>query len=360
MKHYKERIPSLQSASKEFGASDIVLDLQTEGRFWRTSRITGLYLIYMEESAPVEEVFLPERESDEYDLLVEAAKRLEGPGALISYNGDSFALPHLRKKYEAYRLPVPFSRRTSVDLYQKLRLIPKLFALPSRKLAALTSFLTNANCRAAEAPEKPASSQDSSPTLPANAVFQKSGYSSDDARHIAENLSDSQDSHPTLPANAASPASGVFSDDARRIFAALSFLPVLRFLEGGFLVDAAIRESENALRLFLQPGDPLPFPFSMTFENISLEAGETKASLLLPVENGSIRFYYPDYKNYDYLPAEGYAIHKSVSAFVSKERKQPAAPETCFVPVAVTTLLEDPKRQKTAAKNAISLITQRN
>ncbi|MGX8728351.1 MAG: ribonuclease H-like domain-containing protein [Lachnospiraceae bacterium] len=347
MKHLKEKIPSLKAARNELSSASLVLDLKTEGRYWRTSKITGLFLIYPENSEVVEEVFLPEKEADEYDLLVDAARRFEGPGALFTYNGDSFALPHLQKKYEAYRLPVPFTRRTSVDLLKKLRTVKDLLGLPSRKLSDIAYFLANAGCSVFLSPDCLMTSGKCPPSCASAA-----DTSADTCVYSSNVSAPALSSGFQMPI--ASPDSSVFADDARRVFAALAFLPVLRFLEGGFSVQKAI--FEDALLLSLTPNDALPFPFSVTFERIVLSANEHASTLLLPVENGSVRFYYPDYKNYDYLPAEGYAVHKSVSAYVAKDRKQPATPETSFAFISVNSLLENPKNLKTLAKNAISFL----
>ena len=42
------------------------------------------------------------------------------------------------------------------------------------------------------------------------------------------------------------------------------------------------------------------------------------------------KYFYPDYKNYSYLPDEDYAIHKSCAIYVDKAHRVPARPETCY------------------------------
>ena len=335
MKHYKETLPFRALAADELGEKDIILDLKTDGRFWRTSRILGLFLIYRENGGIVEESFLTEKESDEYDLLLDASARLEGPGGLITYNGDSFALPHLRKKYEAYRLPVPFARRTSVDLRKKLRPRKELLGLPSGKLADIAAFLANA------APE----------SEPAD-------------RHLSGNADSSliltNDSACSAGGSGPSPkdtALSAYASDVRRILAALAFLPVLRFLDGGFRTDSACIENESALLIALIPNTPLPFPLGISAEGILLKGEDREASLRLPLEKGMARRYFPDYKNYAYLPAEGYAVHKSVSSFVAKDRREPATPKTAFSLVPAAKLIENSQALKQVALSSISLLS---
>ena len=55
----------------------------------------------------------------------------------------------------------------------------------------------------------------------------------------------------------------------------------------------------------------------------------------VPLYHGMARLYFLDYKNYDYLPAEDTAVHKSVAAYIDKSQREKATPETCYSKVAV-------------------------
>lgn len=75
---------------------------------------------------------------------------------------------------------------------------------------------------------------------------------------------------------------------------------------------------------------PLPVPLSCNGQGcfFSAEAGE--GLLKIPVFCGELKYFYPDYKNYSYLPDEDNAIHKSVAIYVDKSHRLPATPETCY------------------------------
>jgi hypothetical protein len=45
---------------------------------------------------------------------------------------------------------------------------------------------------------------------------------------------------------------------------------------------------------------------------------------------GELKLFYPDYKNYYYLPAEDVAIHKSVAFYVDKEYRRHAKASDCY------------------------------
>ena len=76
--------------------------------------------------------------------------------------------------------------------------------------------------------------------------------------------------------------------------------------------------------------EPLPASISCNNELYFLSARDTTAYLRIPVEVGTLKYFFPDYKNYYYLPAEDMAVHKSVAAYVDKQHRQPAKPATCY------------------------------
>ena len=51
---------------------------------------------------------------------------------------------------------------------------------------------------------------------------------------------------------------------------------------------------------------------------------------------GTLKHYYPDYKNYYYLPAEDYAVYKSIGEAVDPEARRKATKETAYTKKAGT------------------------
>ena len=104
---------------------------------------------------------------------------------------------------------------------------------------------------------------------------------------------------------------------------------------------------------------PLPVPLSCHSQKgeirFYLAAHEKRAILKLPVLDGELKYFYPDYKNYSYLPEEDQAIHKSVAIYVDKSRRMPATAATCytrkgghFIPLPSAEILSDLPRFWTA------------
>lgn len=55
-----------------------------------------------------------------------------------------------------------------------------------------------------------------------------------------------------------------------------------------------------------------------------------KLKINVQARTGELKFFYPDYKNYYYLPKEDCAIHKSVAFYVDKDFRTQAKAATCY------------------------------
>lgn len=63
----------------------------------------------------------------------------------------------------------------------------------------------------------------------------------------------------------------------------------------------------------------------------TLAASGMQAVLSVPGYRGELCHFFPNYRDYYYLPLEGQAIHKSVAAFVDREYRVPADPSNCCI-----------------------------
>ncbi len=263
---------------RDFGPGDAICDITASGRYWRTSKLQRMDLILPAEEGPgqIELSWVMEREADEYDMLLALAESLEGVQRLITFNGLSFDLPHLHHKYSAFRLPDPLMNRQYTDLYRELGLAARFFALPGRRLSDFTDFLLRQG------------------------------------------------------------GEGRAEDDAQRTLLILGLLHVQEFLEGAYSITRVEADGERLLYTLSYPGT---FPVEVSVHDASFHlrfAPDGTVLLSARSYDGMLRYYHTDVKNYAYLPAEGYAIHKSASAFVDRSRREPAVRENCFHLVRLT------------------------
>ena len=115
-----------------------ILDITSEGRYWRTSALLSLELLGNGGSLILES----EKEADEYEILITAADVLKDAGEIITFNGISFDLPFLHHKYAAYGEADPITGRHVRDLYLEYRKLAAVLGLPSRRLKDYASMVS--------------------------------------------------------------------------------------------------------------------------------------------------------------------------------------------------------------------------
>ena len=76
----------------------------------------------------------------------------------------------------------------------------------------------------------------------------------------------------------------------------------------------------------------IQIPVSCNYEKsgISLTLNHSNAILTCPLENGHLKHYLKDYKNYYYLPMEDLVIHKSMKSFVDTTSIIRADKNNCY------------------------------
>ena len=71
----------------------------------------------------------------------------------------------------------------------------------------------------------------------------------------------------------------------------------------------------------------------LVFDNgfvYSQEASRAFSDGFVPILEGELKYFYPDYKNYYYLPQEDTAVHKSLGEFVDRSARKKATAATCY------------------------------
>ena len=271
-----------------FKESWCLVDIETEGRFWRTSRLLAARVITY--GSPLEEYeWIAERESDEYDILSELAQVLMRSSCIMTFNGDSFDLPHLRKKYQAYRAQDPTKGKKTLDLMRALMPYKFMFELQSYRL---TDYLS---------------------------LF----HGKYDIRNDAEGA---------LLVSSLLELSNLFT------------LPDTS-CEAGMLEQEG--ESKKIFRAKWKTPDEMPIEIEIFDEVFHLTSCGSYVRLEITCDGSVLRRYYIDYENYDFLLAEGYAAHRSLTAYVAADRKEKAVRTNCFSLIPVSSVFPDrPDRLK--------------
>lgn len=111
-----------------------------------------------------------------------------------------------------------------------------------------------------------------------------------------------------------------------------------QFSEGNFTVcsteEITERTYEGALArelLFTLKMDvQIPARLSAASSFCYITVQNSTAKIKIPLYEGTLKYFYPDYKNYYYLPFEDEAVHKSVAVYVDSSRRQKASAANCY------------------------------
>lgn len=252
--------------------------------------------------------FFADDTSEEKKLLEAFAEYLENFDTIVTFNGNKFDIPFLEKRSFVYGIDLAFSEKTGIDLYKRIQPYKKLLSLPDMKQKTLERFLGIRRMDRKSGKELIA--------LYGNYIADKNPVCLDLLL---------QHNH----------------DDVRGLTELLPLLSYPDVLNGTIRSERAVknnyRDYQGKLRTELiiefTYDTPVPAPVSCGFSDCYLMLGGTKGKIRVAVFTGILRYFYPDHKDYYYLPIEDRAMHKSTSQYVDRNHREQAHPENCYVRV---------------------------
>jgi len=315
-----ERIPSMKEYTRPeaviisypfrtLGNPDdfLFLDIETTGLSPENAEI---YLIgalsHREDTGWTLRQWFADGLSSEQEMLVSFFDFASSFRTLVHYNGDSFDLPFLMRCAAQYGIPHPFEGMTSLDLYRAVRPYRKILGTERINQKSMERFL---------------------------GLQRADRFSGGELISVYRNYLNSGGTallQQLLLHN---------EEDVTGLPVLLSLLSYRDFFLGGFRdasaeagdagdLDVPDEASLSPLILRMKSDAFLPVPVSFRGEGFSLEAEENRLTLFLPRTRGTMLYFYDNYRDYYYLPAEDRAIHKSVAEFVDRASKVRATART--------------------------------
>ena len=109
------------------------------------------------------------------------------------------------------------------------------------------------------------------------------------------------------------------------------------------------RTSEKLYLRFSLPSS-VPVPLTLTPKNFLLEIKETSLCLTVPLYQGELCYFFKDYKDYEFIPSEDRAVHKSLAAMYPKEMREKAKASTAYQKMKTSFLPVFQEREKVFKK----------
>ena len=280
----------------------VFYDIETTGL---SRNSTFLYLVgavaYEEKSWQMYQ-WMIEDEKEEPALLKIFSEFLQNFSCTIQYNGDSFDQPYLEARCQIHGLPSPFESLLSLDLYRQLKPVKGLLKLSKMNQPSVEAFL---------------------------GIDQRE-YCDGGAciRHYKQFASGKKK-------DAADIVLGHNQEDLLGLGKILSMLSYLCLFEEGYEpLNCEILDEQIIFTLVLSCC--LPVEFSNYSEKFYITGQKDRVRFLIKHQNGRLKQYYSNYRDYDYIPSEDTAIPKALSVCMDRKLRKPAKKDTCYTWFSVT------------------------
>ncbi len=295
---------------------DLFVDIETTGLSRSRHQIYLIGLAFYAGGTSFEmHQFFADKPSDEPELLRCFSAYLENAGVrrIITFNGNSFDLPFLCARAAFFGNGLCFDAYELFDIYKECRRRKNMLQLQSYRQKALEQFL---------------------------GIDREDLYSGGELIKVYENYTKApseSDAHLLQLHN---------YEDVQNMYRLLDIFAYDRLFSCEASVDCVSIEPYTQLdgspseELIAVLHAPCILPGELSVRHpvsgVYLRTHADRVHVRIPLYQRMARMYFPDYKNYFYLPSEDMAVHKSIAACVDPAYRQKATPETCYSRVAVT------------------------
>ncbi len=277
-------------------SSAVFFDIETTGLSPETAYIFLIGCICYDGRTWQLHQFLIQYVQEEKSLLQSFFSLAQNYEILIHYNGHTFDLPFLRKRAQECQIATEVPDMPNIDLYQRYRSMKTVFSLQHLNQRSLEEWLGWNRSDEIESKEM------------INLYWT---YSVSADPEIEKLL---------LLHN---------HDDLTGMLRILSLEAYLALKRGEIQNSIDASESSDHSELLLQFQTELLLPKPYTYlDKITVNGSE--GLIRITFTSGTLKHFFPDYKNYYFLPMEQKAVHKSVASFVDKNFREPARPDNCY------------------------------
>lgn len=256
---------------------------------------------------------------------------------LVHFNGDGFDLPYLQKRCGQLGLAYDFSEIRSYDIYKRCKPYRKVLGLDSMKQKAIERFL---------------------------GIFRQDKYNGGQLIEVyKEYLMTHEDYLYDL----------LILHNAEDLEGMPQILPILNypdFFEQPLTYQTAERAGSQ-LHLTFTSECRLPVPLKLNLPPVKTLIEESQMIFSISLYEGTLKHFYPNYRDYYYLIYEDTAVHKSIGEYVDKGARIKATKKTCytkkegaflpqFAPLWEPVLQKDPKDKVTYVEFSSACLEDEN
>lgn len=295
----------------------LFFDIETTGFAAESSYLYLIGCLYYKDSSFYLQQWFSEDIKEEPEMITLFFEFIKDYEVLIHYNGSGFDIPYLQKKCTLHQLNYHFDHLRSIDLYKMISPIKKIFKLNNYKQKSIEAFLGIRR-------------EDQSDGGELIQVYQSYLGKKQIAALKKVRLSQAEEEISSETEELLKMLLLHNEDDIKGL---VKITPILSYVD---LFNQPIRILQAGIdgrKLMIRFELSVFLPVRVSFGNdlVHLTAFERSALLSVEVYEGELKYFYDNYKDYYYLPAEDSVVHKSLALFVDKEYRQKAKPSTCYI-----------------------------
>lgn len=303
---YHITLPSEILEAEKIPAEDcLFFDIETTGLSWRQSHLYLLGIVQFENGQWTLKQWFCQRPSEEKEVMMIFSELLNTHKYLIHFNGSTFDVPYLMHKYTFYQSEQSWEHLEQIDLYRRLLPYKNCMGLNHMRQKDLEVYL---------------------------GIHRKDTFTGGELIDCYQEYLKSGDE--TLLAMLLLHN----KEDVEGMTALLSLLTIPRIFAGDFdhslICIRYISDNTNVQKQLhvLEMTFPFAPPCSLYHESeyFQLSAAAGLITVSVPLQFGTRKYFFPNYKDYYYLPLEDQAIHKSVGSYVDKEHRERAKASNCY------------------------------
>lgn len=274
----------------------LFFDIETTGFSIKTTHVYLIGCIYYSDRQWTGIQWFASDREDEKEVIESFFNFMRQFKVLIHFNGEGFDIPYLRQKAGILNIIPHFEHLISIDLFKVVSACKKFLKLENYKQKTIEKFL---------------------------------GIERDDKFNGGELIGIYSEYKKNQNREAYDLLLLHNSDD---ILGMTSLLPILSYtglLNGSFSLESITKAPEEIIFNCRLTQD-IPKRVSLGYQDFYITAYANTLKIRVKIYSNELKYFYSNYHDYYYLPAEDTAMHKSVAFYVDKNFRTKAKAANCY------------------------------
>lgn len=283
----------------------LFLDIETTGFLSGSSSIYMIGTAFFDGENWCVKQFFASDNDEEATLLETFLDFAKNYKFLVHFNGNTFDLPFINAKAQKYGITNTIANLRGIDIYKRIAPYKSLLKLPDCKQKTIEKFMG-------------INREDEFSGGELIQVYQE--YLSTHSYELYQTLllHNSDDMKGMLEVVSVLSYSELFNKPLKATRVSANYYKDMNGLD----------RSELVIEISL-PG-VLPRPVSFMGQGCHFKGESQTGTLIVPIYEEELKYFYANYKDYYYLPLEDIALHKSIASYVDKEFREDAKKENCY------------------------------